>query len=89
MTDVSVHATDICDVYHRSQSSATKVVCMKPDHCSKMLQESAVANIKSLDELLRWVGKRSGARGVAGQVKPLTGAPYYLFQGGFFLSRSI
>ena len=31
-------------------------------------QESAVANLKSLDELLRWVGKRSGARAVAGQV---------------------
>ena len=32
------------------------------------MQDSAVANLKSLDELLRWVGKRSGARGVAGQV---------------------
>lgn len=33
-----------------------------------LLQESAVANLRSLDELLRWVGKRSGARAVAGQV---------------------
>ncbi|EIE24712.1 hypothetical protein COCSUDRAFT_14147 [Coccomyxa subellipsoidea C-169] len=32
-----------------------------------LLQESAVANLRSLDELLRWVGKSSGARAVAGQ----------------------
>lgn len=35
----------------------------------RLVQESAVANVKSLDELLKWVGKRSGARGVAGQVR--------------------
>ena len=33
-----------------------------------LLQESAVSNLRSLDELLRWVSKRSGARAVAGQV---------------------
>ena len=32
------------------------------------MQESAVSNLKSLDELLRWATKHSGARGVAGQV---------------------
>ena len=34
-----------------------------------LLQESAVSNLRSLDELLRWVSKRSGARAVAGQVR--------------------
>ncbi len=32
------------------------------------LQESAAANLDGLDELLKWVGKRSGARAMAGQV---------------------
>lgn len=33
-----------------------------------LLQESAVGNLRSLDEMLRWVNKRSGARAVAGQL---------------------
>lgn len=32
-----------------------------------LLQAGAAANMRSLDELLRWAGKRSGARAVAGQ----------------------
>ncbi len=47
----------------RSGTTADKVAAM-----TLLLQESAVANLRSLDELLRWVGKSSGARAVAGQV---------------------
>lgn len=47
----------------RVGTSADKVAAM-----TLLLQESAVANLRSLDELLRWTGKRSGARAVAGQV---------------------
>ena len=32
-----------------------------------LLQESVAANLDALDELLGWVGKRSGARAMAGQ----------------------
>ncbi|KAK9809457.1 hypothetical protein WJX73_009608 [Symbiochloris irregularis] len=32
-----------------------------------LIQESAVANLKALDELMRWATKHSGARGVAGE----------------------
>ena len=32
------------------------------------VQESAVANLKTLDELMKWATKHSGARGIAGQV---------------------
>ncbi|CAL8467747.1 g7285 [Coccomyxa elongata] len=46
----------------RSGTTADKVAAM-----TLLLQESAVANLRSLDELLRWVGKSSGARAVAGQ----------------------
>lgn len=46
-------------------TSADRVAAM-----TLLLQESAVANLRSLDELLRWTGKRSGARAVAGQVCP-------------------
>lgn len=49
----------------RMGTSADKVAAM-----TLLLQESAVANLRSLDELLRWTGKRSGARAVAGQVRP-------------------
>ena len=31
-------------------------------------QDNAFANLHSLDQLLRWAAKRSGARAVAGQV---------------------
>ena len=44
-------------------TTADKVAAM-----TLLLQESAVSNLRSLDELLRWVSKRSGARAVAGQV---------------------
>jgi hypothetical protein len=37
-----------------------------------LLQAGAAANMRSLDELLRWAGKRSGARAAAGQVPPST-----------------
>lgn len=48
----------------RAGTVADKVAAM-----TLLLQESAVANLRSLDELLRWVGKSSGARAVAGQVR--------------------
>jgi len=38
------------------------------------LQESAAANLDGLDELLKWVGKRSGARAMAGQARRPAGA---------------
>ena len=44
-------------------TTADKVAAM-----TLLLQESAVSSLRSLDELLRWVSKRSGARAVAGQV---------------------
>jgi len=47
----------------RMGTTADKVAAM-----TLLLQESAVSNLRSLDELLRWVSKRSGARAVAGQV---------------------
>ena len=47
----------------RMGTTADKVAAM-----TLLLQESAVSNLQSLDELLRWVSKRSGARAVAGQV---------------------
>ena len=48
----------------RMGTTADKVAAM-----TLLLQESAVSNLRSLDELLRWVSKRSGARDVAGQVR--------------------
>ena len=47
-------------------TTADKVAAM-----TLLLQESAVSNLRSLDELLRWVSKRSGARAVAGQVRAM------------------
>ena len=47
----------------RMGTTADKVAAM-----TLLLQESAISNLRSLDELLRWVSKRSGARAVAGQV---------------------
>ncbi len=47
----------------RMGTTADKVAAL-----TLLLQESAVSNLRSLDELLRWVSKRSGARAVAGQV---------------------
>ncbi|KAK9820060.1 hypothetical protein WJX72_005600 [[Myrmecia] bisecta] len=46
----------------RSGTVTDKVAAM-----TLLLQESAVANIKSLDELLKWVTKRAGGRNVVGQ----------------------
>ena len=54
----------------RSGTTADKVAAM-----TLLLQESALANLRSLDELLRWVGKSSGARGVAGQVWYIRACP--------------
>ncbi len=48
----------------RMGTTADKVAAL-----TLLLQESAVSNLRSLDELLRWVSKRSGARAVAGQVR--------------------
>lgn len=50
----------------RMGTTADKVAAM-----TLLLQESAVSNLRSLDELLRWVSKRSGARAVAGQVRAM------------------
>ena len=50
----------------RMGTTADKVAAM-----TLLLQESAVSNLQSLDELLRWVSKRSGARAVAGQVRAM------------------
>ena len=47
----------------RMGTTADKVAAL-----TLLLQESAVSNLRSLDELLRWVSKRSGARAGAGQV---------------------
>ncbi len=48
----------------RMGTTADKVAAL-----TLLLQESAISNLRSLDELLRWVSKRSGARAVAGQVR--------------------
>jgi ribosome biogenesis protein MAK21 len=46
----------------RAGTTADKVAAM-----TLLLQESALANLRSLDDMLRWASKRSGARAVAGQ----------------------
>lgn len=60
----------------RMGTTADKVAAM-----TLLLQESAVSNLRSLDELLRWVSKRSGARAVAGQVPMLCSFPAYTYSG--------
>ena len=54
----------------RMGTTADKVAAL-----TLLLQESAVSNLRSLDELLRWVSKRSGARAVAGQVRTCLDSP--------------
>ena len=48
----------------RSGTAADRVAA-----ATLLLQERAAANLDALDELLGWVGKRSGARAMAGQVR--------------------
>ena len=48
----------------RSGTAADRVAA-----ATLLLQESAAANLDALDELLKWVGKRSGARAMAGQAR--------------------
>ena len=48
----------------RSGTAADRVAA-----ATLLLQERAAANLDGLDELLGWVGKRSGARAMAGQVR--------------------
>ncbi len=48
----------------RSGTTSDKVAAL-----TLLLQESAVANLKSLDALLNWVIKRKGGRNVVAQVR--------------------